>query len=181
MRHASKVIMVGLAGGIAALAGCGQDGAPLPDPGRELSGLTVIEAVQLGAEQGCRDVAGRVQGSVELSPIEGAEDLVLVLEDGYPLCIDTMPNVGEALKLIEASYQGDVGSEDRGSTPTDDVSLRSMDTSGGQTPDRETDPNPQPALGSSVAKIVTVSTTTPAPAPPANGTPPTPPAPRADD
>ena len=181
MRYARMTSLVALAGGLAALPGCGLDGSPLPDPGREISGLTVIEAVQLGAEQGCRDVAGRVAGSIALSPIDGTEDFVLVLEDGYPLCIDTMPNVGEALRVIEASYQGEVTGEGGGTMSTDDVETRSIDTAGGKSPDRETDPNPQPAVESGLSKVIIAATTSSVPTPPSGGTPPTPPSPRSDD
>ena len=181
MRHAKIVTLLALAGGLTALPGCGLDGPAPSDPGRETAGLTVIEAVQLGAEQGCRDVAGRVSGSIELSPIDGAEDLVLVLEDGYPLCMDTMPNVGEALRLIEASYQGDLVGEDHGPTPISEVETRSIESSAGASGDRETDPNPQPAIEASLSKLTTLTTSSPLPAQPVSGTPPTPPSPRSDD
>jgi hypothetical protein len=139
-----------VAAGLVVLAACGRDDAPDLDVGGELSALSVIDAVQLGADQGCHAVAERVSGSVTIKQLDDSDGLVLLIEDGYPLCIDTMETVSREIEMIEASYREDLAGEPTGGMSTDDVVLL-MGGSGeieSKGPDGigETDPNPQPAI-----------------------------------
>jgi hypothetical protein len=152
MWHRRIIIPLLLAGGLLALAACGRDEPVDLDVGEALTELSVIDAVQLGAEQGCRDLAGRVTGSVSIKQLEEADGLVLLLEEGYPLCIDTLEVVALELELIELSYQEELIAEVEGSMTTDEV-IQLMDSAGDRKDDEpggidQTDPNPQPALES---------------------------------
>jgi hypothetical protein len=135
-----------LAGGLLVLAACGRDAGPGDGVGQALYGLTVIDAVQLGAAQGCHSLAGTVEGSLSIRQLEDSDGLVLLLEDDYPLCIDTMDHVAGELEKIEATY---MGRGPTGTMSTDDVEqlMVGAEQMGGSDPDgtRETDPNPQPA------------------------------------
>lgn len=144
MRYRRYLIPLVLAGGLV-MAACGHDGTPDDGVGQSFYELTVIDAVQLGAAQGCHGLASIVEGSLTIKVLEDSDGLVLLQEDGYPLCIDTLDNVAAELEKIEASYK----SETEGTMSTDDVEQMMMgaDEMPGSRPDdkRKTDPNPQPA------------------------------------
>ena len=151
MVHRKIIIPLLLAGGLVALAACGRDDTQDLDVGEALYGLTAIDAVQLGAAQGCHSLASQTTGSLTINMLEESDDLVLLLEDGYPLCIDTMAAVAAELALLEQSYLE--GAE--GTLSTDDVE-QMMLTSGDEVDEGdqggidETDPNPQPAVETGV-------------------------------
>ena len=147
------IIPLLLAGGLLVLAACGRDDTGDLEVGEALYGLTVIDAVQLGAAQGCHSLASQVTGSLTINMLEESDDLVLLLEDGYPLCIDTMDNVAAEISLLEASFLDGAQGYPEGSMTTDDVE-QMMLTEDVEEEDQggidETDPNPQPALETSV-------------------------------
>lgn len=142
------IIPVLVAGGLMVLAACGRDDTYDLDVGNALYELTVIDAVQLGADQGCHQLASKVTGSISIIPLAESDDLVLLLEDGYPLCIDTMQNVGTELEMVEATYldqaPGDGGTSVEG---LEQLMLGSEEEPEGSGQDNPTgtDPNPQPA------------------------------------
>ncbi len=151
MVHKKIIIPLLLAGGLLVLAACGRDDTPDLDVGEALYGLTVIDAVQLGAAQGCHFLASQTTGSLTISMLEQSDDLVLLLEDGYPLCIDTMDNVAAEISLLEASY---VEGAPEGTMSTDDVEQMMLTSGEVEEGDDggidETDPNPQPAIETGV-------------------------------
>jgi hypothetical protein len=152
MIHRKFMIPLLLAGGLLVLAACGRDDTQDLEVGEALYGLTAIDAVQLGAAQGCHSLASQTTGSLTINMLEESDDLVLLLEDGYPLCIDTMSAVAAELALLEASY---LEGPPEGTLSTEDVEQMVL-TSGGNVDEGEdegideTDPNPQPALETSV-------------------------------
>ena len=169
-----------LAGGLLVLAACGRDAGPGDGVGQALYELTVIDAVQLGAAQGCHSLADTVEGSLSIKQLEESGGLVLVLEDDYPLCIDTMEHVAGELEKVEAAY---MGRGPTGTMSTDDVEqlMVGAEKLGGSDPDgtRETDPNPQPA-DPVPAPTQVLSTTADVQSPEDPTTPPDPP-PETDD
>lgn len=155
MKFPRLMIAAVMAGGLLALAGCGLDEPSAYDTDAAFAQMTVIDAVQLGAAQSCHSVSGTVSGSLTIRPLLGSDDLVLLVEDEDPVCIDTMENIADELQSIEADYSEDiepVGSE----VPAGLVNmvLTKTDKPG----DAETDPNPQPAIDTGVA-LITVKTT----------------------
>ncbi|MBW2261257.1 MAG: hypothetical protein JRG91_04720 [Deltaproteobacteria bacterium] len=143
-----------LAGGLFVLTACGRDDTGDLEVGDALYGLTVIDAVQLGAAQGCHSLASQVTGSLTINMLEESDDLVLLLEDGYPLCIDTMDTVAAELSLLEASYLDGAQGPPEGSMSTDDVEQMMLTPGEVEESDEggvdETDPNPQPAVETGV-------------------------------
>jgi hypothetical protein len=110
--------------------------------------VSVVTAVQLGAEPGCLGMSDRISGNVTMIKLEEDDELALVLQDGDPVCLDTIGVIKEELARLEGS-------------------LQELASEGGQDEDRQTagggggikiDPNPQPAVQSSV-KTTTASGT----------------------
>jgi len=155
-RNLNIIAPVVLAGGLV-LAACSQDGSTPREAEEALSGMTVIDAVQLGADQGCHGLADRVSGSVSIQRISGSEDLVLLLEDGYPLCLDTMENAAREIRDIEDSYRREAMAETEGRLPVDGLKPMMINTNQSDedgSPDK-TDPNPQPAISNPTPTVLT--------------------------
>ncbi len=170
-----KPMMLGvMLGGLLALAACGLEETSGMDAEEAYAGMTVIDAVQLGAAQSCHRVAGTVDGNLAVLSLRDGEGLALLVEDDYPLCIDTMESIAAELASIEDTYIDEIGAVETTQEPDDLQGLVPMMIQTPDTPgDAETDPNPQPALGTNV-KIGTASSTTVTPGTPLPGTKPSP-------
>jgi len=147
MRTRKLITLLMLSGGVSLLAACGTYDSPGAEAEETAQGLGVIDAVQLGAEQGCHGLADRVGGNLTITELEDSPDVVLVLEDGYPLCFDTLEFVAGELERIELIYSevpDAVPEEADEPEAVQKMMLETEDNSG----ERDTDPNPQPALES---------------------------------
>lgn len=134
---------------VAALGGCmsAADGAPGMLQA-DAESVSVVTAVQLGAEPGCLGMSDRISGNVTMIKLEEDDELALVLQDGDPVCLDTIGVIKEELAHLEGS-------------------LQELAAENGQDEDRETagggggikiDPNPQPAVQSSVKTTTATGT-----------------------
>ncbi len=122
-------------------------------------GISVLTAVQLGAEPGCSGLGGRVSGNIAVIGLVEDAEIVLVLKDGEPLCVDTVDIIKEELENI-----GSVAEPDYMDTPslTEDETpsygdlmreageRRGFEQNGGSSDSGSGplrfDPDPQPAL-----------------------------------
>ena len=154
---AYRLLILGvMLGGLTTMAGCGLDESSTANQDAAFTEMTVIDAVQLGAAQSCHGVAGTVGGSLSILKLVDSEGLHLLIEDGDPVCIDTMESIAAELEAIEEAYIEQTGEADQtGEIPQN---LRPMALTSPKSPgDTETDPNPQPALETGV-KITSTKT-----------------------
>ena len=143
---------------------CMTEELPLDMLNADAESISVVTAVQLGAEPGCQGMNMRISGNVTMIKLEEDEEMALILEDGDPLCMDTMSVIEDELISLEGNLQELIGDEE----PVDDIGdlMREAqeydglkETTGGSGTDDsplQVDPNPQPA-GQSAVKA-TIST-----------------------
>lgn len=157
MKRSRLLILGVLLGGLVAWTGCGLDESSQVDPDGAFTQMTVIDAVQLGAAQSCHSAANTVSGNLTIRRLKDGDGLQLLLEDGDPVCIDTMDNIAVVIEVIEETYIEDVGSLEAQQDLPDDLRPLILTTGTDKPSDSETDPNPQPALETGV-KLTTTKT-----------------------
>jgi len=153
MNTIRKVILFLMAA--ASLGGCMSAADVMPGMLQaDAESVSVVTAVQLGAEPGCLGMSDRISGNVTMIKLEEDDELALVLQDGDPVCLDTIGVIKEELAHLEGSLQ-ELAAESGQDEDRETAGGGGGDTSGGGI---KIDPNPQPAVQSSV-KTTTASGT----------------------
>lgn len=149
---ARKLMTLGVAmGWLVWGAGCGLDEPSTLQDEAAHAELTVLDAVGLGAAQSCHDIASTVDGSLAIRPLVDGDGLVLLEEDGDPLCIDSMHVISLELADIEDAYQQQIPyAEEAAETAGGEDVVPMVLSTAGKSDEAETDPNPQPALESTI-------------------------------
>lgn len=161
---------------ILAFVVCGCMNAEMPPDmlNADAESISVVTAVQLGAEPGCLGVSDRISGNVTMMKLEEDAEMALIMEDGDPLCLDTIEVIEEELIKLEDNLQTWVPDDGLGEE-IGDVMRQNRDADGykqgsggggsdGNTGKHQIDPNPQPAgqvqFNTELATEVTVDYTT---------------------
>lgn len=166
-----KKIMKMLANGLAlmlalSVGACMNEELPPDMLNADAESISVVTAVQLGAEPGCQGMNVRISGNVTMIKLEEDEEMALVLEDGDPLCLDTMSVIEDELISLEGNLQELLTDEE----PQEDIGdiMREAqeydglkDTSGSSSDDShlQVDPNPQPAGETTVKASISTDVT----------------------
>jgi hypothetical protein len=152
-----------------ALGGCTNEEMPSDMLNADAGSISVVTAVQLGAEPGCSGMSGRVSGNITMIKLAEDRELALLLQDGDPLCVDTIGAIKEELASIEGSLVqealgdvpvsgggggGDYGDLMREAREGEGLEQNNGSSDSGTVPVKF-DPDPQPALKSSVGVSVT--------------------------
>ena len=175
MKHKKKILAIKIvAAAVFVIGGCMNADMPPEMFNADAESVSVVTAVQLGAEPGCLGINYRISGNITVMKVEDDNEMALVLQDGDPLCVDTMDLIKEEMDSLEGNLQeltveeipmadpvdngemeediGDVmregwGEETDGMKHTSDSSGEGSGSNGnGGGP--QIDPNPQPALES---------------------------------
>ena len=185
----SVLVLASLA--VLTFGGCMNEGTPFDMLNADAESVSVVTAVQLGAEPGCSGMSGRISGNITMIKLEEDREMALILQDGDPLCVDTVASIQEELSSLENSLSEEVPGE----VPADvDFGGHIREALDGEGVEQESgggggdsdgtgpvrfDPDPQPALKSQVGVSMTsaaASTFTPSPSSGASGSSPNPPA-----
>lgn len=128
--------------------------------------ISVVMAVQLGAEPGCKGISEILSGNVGMIKIAERADIALLINDGSPLCVDTIEEIVSEINDFEEKLIQENNSEQRFFDNTDGNygdemrnelrnSQEIKETSGeSESEPRKFDPDPQPAtktMGNSIA------------------------------
>lgn len=162
-----KMLAYGLALMLAlSLGACMNEELPPDMLNADAESISVVTAVQLGAEPGCQGMNVRISGNVTMIKLEEDEEMALVLEDGDPLCLDTMSVIEDELISLEGNLQ-ELLTEEEPEEDIGDIMREAQeygglkDTSGSGSDDGhlQVDPNPQPAGETAVKASVTTDVT----------------------
>ena len=175
MKHKKKILLIKLVAAAAfVIGGCMNADMPPEMFNADAESVSLVTAVQLGAEPGCLGINYRISGNVTVMKVEEDNEMALVLQDGDPLCVDTMDLIKEEMDSLEGNLQellveeipaaelvGDEGMEENigdiireGWGEEADGMKHTSDSSGegsgsdGNGGGPKFDPNPQPALES---------------------------------
>jgi len=128
--------------------------------------ISVVTAVQLGAEPGCQGMSMHISGNVTMIKLEEDEEMALVLEDGDPLCLDTVSVIEDELISLEGNLQellaDEESEEDLGDLMREAQEYDGLkDTTGSGTDESPlyVDPNPQPAGETTVKASISTDIT----------------------
>jgi hypothetical protein len=143
------------------LGGCMNEEFPPDMLNADAESISVVTAVQLGAEPGCMGVNYRISGNVTMMRLDEDAEMALVLEDGDPLCVDTYDVIKDELERLEGNLMELIPDENRGDEFGDlmregrNADGLKQDSGGGGSNSGngggpKIDPNPQPANQTSV-------------------------------
>ncbi|MFH1435661.1 MAG: hypothetical protein ABIJ56_08090 [Pseudomonadota bacterium] len=175
MKRTKKILAIKIVAAAAfVIGGCMNADMPPEMFNADAESVSVVTAVQLGAEPGCLGINYRISGNITVMKVEEDHEMALVLQDGDPLCVDTMDLIKEEMDSLEGNLkellveeiplaelmddgemEGDIGDVMReGWGDEADGMKHTSDSSGdnsgsdGKGGGPKVDPNPQPALES---------------------------------